>query len=101
MQLSIINETAAYCDGSGIWYNFWEKEIAWLIVIVYAIFTAFMLFKLSIQAKKKSSGSRSKISIAFGILFLGYAGARILFIFSDIERWNNCEIGRASCRERV
>ena len=49
MYLAIINETAAYCGGEGIWYDFWEKEIAWLIVIIYATFIAFMFFKRSAQ----------------------------------------------------
>jgi hypothetical protein len=91
MYLAIINETAAYCGGEGIWYNLWEKEIAWLIVIGYATFIALMFFKRSAQAKKVSSGYQSEIFKAFGLFILGIVGARIFFIFSDIERWNNCQ----------
>lgn len=87
---SFLNPTAADCDGNGIWYEFWDKEIAWIIVLVVAFITAFSFISNSFLAKKHGAVSQQKVFIGFGLFVFGLALTRIMFIFSDIERWNNC-----------
>jgi MFS family permease len=88
---AILNPVAADCDGRGIWYDFWDKEIAWMIVIAIAFITASVFLYAARQATKHQAASQRKVFVGFGMFVIGFAIARILFIFSDIERWNSCE----------
>jgi hypothetical protein len=85
-----INETAAYCEGNGIQYDLFDKEIAWLVVVVLAVICALLFFKMSANARKISE-IQMKIFRGYGLFVFGLAMSRIPFIFSDIERWNNCQ----------
>jgi hypothetical protein len=87
---AIINQNAADCDGKGIWYPFWEKEIAWIIVIAVALIVSITFLSNAVIAKKHNAVSQQKVFIGFGLFGAGLAIIRVLFIFSDIERWNNC-----------
>lgn len=87
--MTLLGENAAYCDGQGIWYNIYEKMIAWLIVAIVGFVCAVILF-ISARRVKPDSESQCRVFRGYGLYAFGYAMGRILFIFSDIERWNNC-----------
>jgi hypothetical protein len=84
-----LNPVAADCDGEGIWYPFWDKEIAWIGVAIYALIISIYFFWKGKQMKGDISMQKA-IFWGYGFFILGYFCSRVLFIFSDIERWNNC-----------
>jgi len=89
MIFSLLNDTAAFCNGEGIWYNIYEKIIAWLIVIAISLICSYFFFQKAKKVKQDSL-SQSKVFRGYGWFVMGYGLSRIIFIFSDIERWNNC-----------
>ncbi len=86
---AILNETAASCEGNGIWYNIYEKMIAWSIVIIISLVCCYLFLQKAAKVKADAI-SQSKVYRGYGWFILGYGLSRIVFIFSDIERWNNC-----------
>ena len=89
MIAALLNETAADCDGNGIWYNIYEKMIAWAFVIAFSLVCSYFFFQKAKKVKRDSL-SQSKVFQGYGWFVLGFALSRFIFIFSDIERWNNC-----------
>lgn len=62
MLYALINSTPADCGGEGIWYNLWEKEIAWLIVFGVAVISIFLFWRFSRITEKQAAGSmQSKV----------------------------------------
>lgn len=71
-------------------YNIWEKEIAWISVIVIAFITGIIMFQRA-YTKTESGTHFNPIFRAYGLFALGWMGSRIFFIFSDFEKLNNGE----------
>jgi len=69
-------------------YNIWEKEIAWLIVVIIAFITGIIMFKRA-YAKTDSGTHFNPIFRDYGLFALGWMASRIFFIFSDFEKLNH------------
>lgn len=65
-------------------YDVWQKWPGWIAVIIECILLALFFFY---RARYKVGPELSKkVQFGYGLFMLGYAGCRILFIFSDMER---------------
>jgi len=75
-------------------YNFWDKEIAWIAVVILSLLTSLIMFKRA-YIKSDSGIHFNPIFRGYGLFALGYAISRILFVFSDVEKLNHGDTSTA------
>ena len=71
-------------------YEIWDKEIAWIAVILVSFITSVIMFKRA-YVKTDSEIKFNPIFRDYGLFAIGYLLSRIAFVFSDFEKLNHGE----------